>query len=228
MTLVAPQPVASPAALPPRAPQGERRVLLRGVSWTTYQQLLRDIGDHRGVRLAFDSGSLEIMSPGTLHENVKTITACVVEMYAFLSGASVEGYGSWTLDREDLQKGVEPDECYYVSTAARIVGKQKLTLGVDPPPDLAIEVDISRPELRRESIYEALGVPELWRYDGERFVVFRRNAAGAYEQLAGSLELPGLLMEELNRIVHVGLKSGQTAAVAALVEWFNTRHPRRP
>ena len=123
---------------------------------------------------------------------------------------------------------MEPDECYYVSTAPRIVGKQKLDLSVDPPPDLAIEIDISPPEVRRESIYHALGVLELWRYDGQRFVVVRRNAAGTYEQRAGSQEMPGLPMEELNRMVQIGLKSGQTAAVAALVEWFNARGTRLP
>src|SRR5690348_13613088 len=113
--------------------KAEKRVLIRGVSWELYEHMLREIGDSH-VRLAYDEGRLEIMSPSGLHENVKKILGRLAEGYGEEVGIVIEGFGSMTLNREDLRKGVEPDECYYIANAAKMIGRDDFDLTIDPPP----------------------------------------------------------------------------------------------
>ena len=222
-TTTAPPPAAPPP--PPLSPrvEVERRIVLEGVSWSLYEQLLREVGDTNHLRLTFDEGRLEIMSPSPLHELVKTIVARLIEAYADATGTTVEGFGSTTFDREDLQKGLEPDECYYIANAAAVIGRRELDWAVDPPPDLAIEVDISPPDVARTPIYAALRVPEVWRHDGRRLVALHRAPDGNYVEAAASLAFPRLPMDELNRLIQLGLEKGQSAAVRAMREWVRSQ-----
>jgi Uma2 family endonuclease len=199
---------------------GENRVVLSPVSWSLYRQILSELGDNRGTRLAYDNGRLEIMSPSRLHEDVKKIAARLIEAYGDATGIDVQGCGSWTLDQEESRKAIEPDECYYVQSFPAIAHKRELDLAVDPPPDLAIEVDISRSMLPKQPIYQALGVPEIWRYDGKRFVILLRTSGGGYAESRQSLCFPDLPIDEFNRFVQIGLTSRQPAAVRALRQWL--------
>ena len=213
---IAPAPAA---VLSPTA----RRVVLYDVPWSLYDQILRDIGDSNAVRFTYDSGRLEIMSPSGFHEAVKTIAARLIETFAQESGIPIEGYGTWTMKREDLAKGLEPDECYYVQTLPLIGQKIELDLTVDPPPDLAIEVDISPHDVAREPIYAALGVGEIWRYDGRRMIILRRTPDAEYVEVGQSLSLPTFPIEDFNRFLQIGIQSRQHAAVEALREWLRSR-----
>lgn len=197
-----------------------RRVVLDNVSWESYRKLRAEVGGN--VRLTFDEGRLEIMSPSPLHEKVKKLIARLIEAYGDALEIAVEGFGSTTFDPEELKKGLEPDECYYVQHAEDVSHKTELDLKLDPPPDLAIEIDISPPGLAREPIYAALGVPEIWRFDGERVTSLHRTRKGDYRSAGTSLAFPDLPMEQLNRFVALGLTSGQFAAVKALREWVRT------
>lgn len=199
--------------------QAEPRVTLRGVSWQLYQQMLAEVGDGH-VRLTYDSGSLEIMSPSSLHERVKTVLARVIEAYADELRIKLEGFGSTTFAREDLHKGLEPDECYYVQHASAVIGKEEFDWTIDPPPDLAIEVDISRPGVARQPIYGALGVPEIWKFDGRSVVSLHRTTSGDYVVGTASLAFPKLPLDEVNRFLQIGLASGQSAAAQAVREWL--------
>lgn len=229
MTLSVQQPPPPPAS--PREPTaddggGDQRVLLDGVSWTTYERLLKELND-RPIHLTYDDGLLEIFMPGDEHERIKTITARLVEAYSDESGIDAEGLGSWTMKQKKLKKGLEPDECYYVANVKRVIGlKRKLDLRKDPPPDLAIEVDITAGSVPREPIYAALRVPEIWRYDGERVGVLLRRPDGTYAPAAASVAFPALPMEQVNQFLAVGLAEGQSAAVRALRAW--TRSTRQP
>src|SRR6185437_2114826 len=201
-----------------------KRVLIRDVSWDLYQHMLREIGDGH-VRLTYDEGRLEIMSPSGLHENVKKVLGRLAEACGEEIGVAVEGFGSVTLDREDLHKGLEPDECYYIANAAKVIGRDKLDMTVDPPPDLAIEVDISPPSVLRQPVYAALGVPEIWRFDGRIVTALIRvddTGGPGYVPAEKSLAFPNLSMAEVNRLLQIGLKFGQTAAVKALREWLRS------
>lgn len=197
------------------SPQAERRVVIDGVSWRLYQQMLAEIGDGH-TRLTYDQGRLEIMSPTPRHEAIKTILGRLVEAYADEMDIEMEGFGSTTFDREDLQKGLEPDECYYVQSAQVVKGRQEFDFSVDPPPDLAIEIDISPPDLARQPIYAALGVPEIWKYDGNEVCFLKRTKEGQYVAADRSLAFPKLPASDLNRFLQIALAEGQTAAVRAL------------
>jgi Uma2 family endonuclease len=204
------------------APTTERRVVLEGVSWGLYDALLREVGKRR-VRLTYDEGRLEIMTLSPPHERAKIVLGRLVEAIAEELGVEAEGLGSWTLRRQDLLKGLEPDECYYVTSAESVIGKDDLDLRRDPPPDLAIEVDISRPDIAREPIYAALGVPELWTWDGRRLAFRERSAEGQYVPIEASLAFPTIVPADVERFVTLALASGQTAAVRALRDGLRTR-----
>jgi Uma2 family endonuclease len=215
-------------AAPPLPPDVEHPVVLDGVSWETYQSLLNDFQGRPAVRLTYDSGWLEIMTVSQLHESVKKLVARLIEAYADAADVTVEGFGSSTYARKDLQKGLEPDECYYIQHAAEVMGKTKFDFAVDPPPDLAIEIEVTRRVVPRQPIYAALGVPELWRWDGRQVIPMHLTRAGKYVPAQSSLAFPDLPMEQLNRFLAVGVTSGQSAAVRALREWLKTaKRPSR-
>jgi len=107
--------------------------VLDGVSWDFYEQLLEEIGD-RPIRVTFDNGSLEMMAPLPLHERWKKRIARMIELLCVELDIEIDTLGSTTFRREDLAKGLEPDECYYVQHADDVRGKKELDLAVDPPP----------------------------------------------------------------------------------------------
>jgi len=196
-------------------PQG---VVLEDVTWDLYRHMLTEIGDGH-TRLTFDQGRLAIMSPLPIHEQIKKVLARLVEAYADANDIAIEGLGSTTFKREDLQKGLEPDECYYIAHAAHIAGKEEVDLAVDPPPDLVIEVDISRPGIARQPIYAAIGVPEIWKYDGTR-VIPLHLIRDRYVSADQSLAFPDLPMTLVNEMVRLALTQSQTAAMKVFREWL--------
>jgi Uma2 family endonuclease len=169
----------------------DQRVILEGVSWETYESLLADHLDRSVPRFAYDRGVLEVMSPSVTHEMHNYNIALLVEVLAEELGFDVVGTGSTTFRREDLQRGFEPDSSFYVQNEARIRGKTEIDLAVDPPPDLLIEIDISRSSLDKLPIYAQLGIPEVWRHDGTKLLILRLEGAG-YVEDADSGVLPPL------------------------------------
>jgi Uma2 family endonuclease len=146
--------------------QSEDTVILRNISWKTYEDLLTDFRDLSAPRLAFDRGVLEIMSPSPEHEKYNRALALLVEVVAEEMGLDIENLESSTFKREYLLRGFEPDSCFYIQNADHIRDKARLDLKVDPPPDLVIEIDITSQSLDKFPIYAQIGVPEIWRYDG--------------------------------------------------------------
>jgi Uma2 family endonuclease len=111
------------------------------------------------------------------------MVALFVEVIAEEMNINVRGLGSTTFRREDLQRGFEPDACFYVQSATRIRGKTELDLTIDPPPDVVIEVDLTNPSLPKFPIFAQLGVPEVWRYDGRQWEIFRLIGQEYVEQV---------------------------------------------
>jgi Uma2 family endonuclease len=196
-------PTATPALLAARAPL-EQRVVLYDVSWTTYLQLLAET-DIRGTRFAFNRGTLEIISPSYLHERFKKLFARLIETLTAELKIPISSAGSTTWNRAELEKGLEPDECYYLVNEVRIRGKDELDLSVDPPPDLAIEVENTLSALDKLQIYAALGIPEVWRYDGEKLLILSLQGDAQY-------------------IEHKSSKYFPATATAKIVEWISKRN----
>jgi Uma2 family endonuclease len=175
---------------------GEHRIVIRGVGWNGYQSLLKMIGDQR-VRVTYDRGDVELMSPHSEHERYAALFAHMIIVLADELDVDFVAGRSTTFNSEVLDKGLEPDECYYFSSASRVHDWSRVDLTVDPPPDLAIEVDITSSSLDKLGIYAALGVPEVWRYDGEALTVLLLGAGNEYQRSEKSLVFPLVPMHEL-------------------------------
>jgi Uma2 family endonuclease len=200
----------------------EQRTVLQNISWETYEHLLADLRDSSSPRFAYDRGVLEIMVVSSRHERPNRLIAQLVEVVAEEMDLDLENLGSTTFMREDLQRGFEPDSCFYVQSEERIRGKVEIDSDVDPPPDLVIEVDITSPSLDRFSIYAHFGVPEVWRYDGERVEVYKlRN--GEYVEVANSLALPWFTSDILTRLVAQGLTMRRRYWTRKVREWARGR-----
>ncbi len=198
----------------------EQRVLLRNVSWETYERLLEEREERRTPRFFYDRGVLEIVSPSARHDRISRIVAWLVEELAAEASLDMDNVGSATFRREDLDRGFEPDECFYFGDAARWVrGKDDVDLqGGDPPPDLVFEVDLTSSSLSKFPIYARIGVPEVWRYEGRRMAVFVLGGEG-YAEAAESGVFPSLTGEVLSRFVERGASLERPAWRREVLEW---------
>ena len=145
------------------------QLLIKNISWSGYKNILAELGENRSSRISYSQGMLEIMAPLPEHEVAKVIIGDLVK--ALLEELDIEFWslGSTTFDQEKMDAGVEPDDCFYIQNEAAVRGKDRIDLSVDPPPDLAIEIDIT--SRTRFNNYEVLGVPELWRWKGNRLEI---------------------------------------------------------
>ncbi len=179
----------------------EQRFLLRGVGWSGYEALLKMVGDGH-VRLTCDGKDVELMSPSGEHEEYGNLIGRMIETVTEELRLPCLGLGSTTWRKVLHERGLEADECYYLTNAPRVRARRKtLDLTVDPPPDLAVEVEISRSALDRLEIYASLGIPEVWRFDGEHLVIHRLQPDGTYALAPASLSLPMLPPAEVVRWV---------------------------
>jgi Uma2 family endonuclease len=146
-----------------------RHFVFENVSWEYYTQTLHQLdrsGQH--ARVTYDRGRMEIMTVGRRHEMIKKVIGRLLEKYADESGIGIEGVGNVTCRRQDVARGLEPDECYYVTSDYATIDDDLLDLEKNPPPDLAVEVEVTAGLGTRREIYAELGVPEVWRFDGRR------------------------------------------------------------
>ena len=194
------------------------QMLLQGVTWETYQSLVKDLDSQPGKRLTYDNGNLEIFMPLPPHEKNKKYLARFVELVTEEWGIEICSLGSCTWSRQDLAKGVEADECYYIQNEAIVRGKMEIDLSVDPAPDLAIEIDITRLSLPRLPIYSALGVTEIWQFDGER-VRLLSLMNGEYGEIAQSLALPGVTGTDVQHWLLQAQTMGETSWAKAVRRW---------
>jgi Uma2 family endonuclease len=207
-------------ATEPPLVRADQQFLLRGVSWKLYQTMLDELGERPGLRLTYDRGDLEFMSTSQLHEFLKSMLARLIWMLSWELQIPIRTGGSFTFKREDLERGFEPDECYWVQNEPAVRGKQKLDFTIDPPPDLAVEIDVARTWLDRKSIYAAFRVPELWCHDGKSIKVYRLNAEGDYELSDASAAFPFLPVHELVRFLEFDEQVDELTRLREFVEWL--------
>ena len=143
--------------------QPGQRILLKDVSWQQFEDILEELGEKRAARVAYDKGILEIMSPLPEHEINKVFLTNFVEILLEELDIEFLPLGSTTFKNQLISQGIEPDNCFYIQNEAAIRGKDRLDLTIDPPPDLALEIDVT--SRTHPNIYEALGVPELWCFE---------------------------------------------------------------
>ena len=199
-------------------------LIFNDVTWDEYEQLLFDLGDSYGVRVTYDQGRLEIMSPSSFHEMYKDLVFSIAFILAQEGGTPFESRGSTTFKQDRRQKGAEPDTCFYTQNAARIVGKRKIDLSIDPPPDIVVEIDVSQESTRKLQFYADLGVPEVWRYD-ERSARIYVLTEQSYTEVPFSPTFPVLTSEVLSRVLEQSKTEGQMGAISSFREWLRAHQP---
>lgn len=205
--------------------RGERRILLSGISWDLYEQL-RDNEDNWHIHMAYDRGTLELMSPSPNHEGMSKLIAQLLEAFTEELGIPRRSLRSTTWKRRDLDKGLEADECYYILNHQRIRRHRQFDLTIDPPPDLAIETEVSRSVVPRLRIYSALGVPEIWRWRKTGLTAYALGDDGKYVEREFSLNLPMLRVKDLNRFLDFDLADDETAWIRQFRAWVRERFPQ--
>jgi Uma2 family endonuclease len=172
--------------LPPGA-----MLVVQDVTWEEYEHLLEELSDRPGVRVTFDQGRLQAVSPLRAHEHYAQVMADMAVMAADSLDLPIEQLGSTTLRQVERLRGVEPDRCFYIANVHRIEGKLTLDLAVDPPPDVVVEIDMSSDSAAKLPIYAGLGVPEIWLFDGRRARILELvEDQGSYVDAVQSKFLP--------------------------------------
>ena len=199
----------------------EQQIVLHDIAWDTYERLLSDHVDSSVPRFTYDHGELEILSPSTEHEEDNRTLALLVEIIALELSLDVRNVGSMTFKRQRLQQGFEPDSSFYIQNEPRVRGRRQIDLGIDPPPDLIIEIEITRSAIPKLPIYAAMNVPEVWRWDGERVIILLL-ADGDYTVASRSVALPLLTAAVLSRFLLESRSLKRTTWVQQIRDWALT------
>jgi len=190
------------------------------VSWDDYEELLADLGESYSVRVFYDEGRMEIMSPASMHERPKNIINVLVSVLRDELDVDIESLGSTTYKEEWKAKGAEPDDSFYIQNASAVMGKDEdLDLAHDPPPDLVVEVDRSSSSLNRFPIYAGLGVPELWRVYQRRVRIWLLEG-NDYVESSHSRAFPFLTADAISSFLEKGITESSKKAAREFRQWI--------
>ncbi len=168
-------------------------ISIHNLSWQDFETILDNLGEKRNTRVAYYQGILDIMSPLALHERPHRIIANIVKTILDSQGRDWEDFGSTTFKRPVIA-GVEPDTCFYIQNADRVKGCINMNLSIYPPPDLAIEADVT--SITTLNAYIAIGVPEVWIYK-DRQLTINILSENSYVQSSSSLVFPDLPITQI-------------------------------
>ena len=187
--------VATPVKPKTHQPIGEQRVIFSGLSWDEYLGIFNALPQRRNSRLSFDGATLEITMPLEDHEFALRLIELFIRILVYELGMKMKTMGSTTMNREELQKGAEPDCAYYIQNQPKVAGRN-VDFKKDPPPDLIVEVDITHTDINKKQLYAAMGIPEFWRYDGE-FLNIYQLVESKYQECEFSPTFPTIQKEDL-------------------------------
>jgi Uma2 family endonuclease len=193
-------------------PPGQR-LLVRDVDWLEFEAIVTELGDRRSARLAYNEKTLEIRMPTPEHEVDKGIVSDIVKILLEELEIDCECFGSTTFKQQTLRSGIEPDQCFYIQNHARMRGKRRVNLQIDPPPDLAIEVDVT--SKTQIDAYISLGVPELWIYDRGELKIYILQS-GQYQPVSTSPTFPKLpILDLVTEVLVQSVELGRSPALRA-------------
>jgi len=205
---------------------GEQRLLLHGISWDEYVALGEILKDRPGLRMTYDRGNLEFMTTSTEHERFKKRLARLIELLVEEFGLTFETAGNMTFRREDLDRGLEPDDCFWIAHERQMRTCEQWDPTRDPPPDLVLEIEISRTALSRMPMYAALGVPEVWRSDGSQLRVYLLQQDGSYQPSETSPTFPGIPIAEIIAFPQPNETLDFLSMVRTFREWVRQHLPK--
>ncbi len=224
MSTTTTDPVPNIPPAKPRRKKPGRAVVIQNIDWKTYSRLLKVFGDRPRLRLTYDRGELEIMAPSHEHDGDADLLAALVVILTKWFKLPIHRGGSTTLKRLRLKRGLEPDRCFWIANAAKMAGVRQLDLKIHPPPDLAIEVDVTSSSLDRFGIYAKLGVAELWRLDGDNLRFHALGTSKTYSEVATSPTFPGIEPTDLMAfVVQARRVADQNATTDAFEAWLHQR-----
>ncbi|MBF2007492.1 Uma2 family endonuclease [Chlorogloeopsis fritschii PCC 9212] len=200
------------------APLAETRTVLENISWQTFKAMLADMGTNRSARLAYDNGTLEIMTPLMPHENSNRIIEGFVVVLCEELGLEFKRTGSLTLTRDNVERGGEPDSSYYIQNESLVRDKENIDLAIDPPPDLVLEVEYSQPKVDKLKIYAAIAVPEFWRFNGSVLRVYILRE-GQYSEVEFSPTFASIPVREIPRFIQQTKKDGENTTTRTFRAW---------
>ena len=197
-----------------------QRIVFREVDWQQFEAILEEL-EHRATRLSYFKGTLEIVAPLPKHEQAKVVIANLLTILLDELDMDWEPLGSTTFRRKDMQAGIEPDDCFYIQNHALMIGRDRIDLSVDPPPDLAIEIDVT--STTQLSAYEALQVPEIWRYE-KRQLQINVLQEGKYMESQSSPTFPNFpVIEGISQLREMSRTAGTRPALKAFRQWVKER-----
>ncbi len=194
---------------------------LHDVTWPEYESLLEKVGAAVGLRISYNEGVMQVITLSPEHENYAEFIKRLVDRISYIFRLKILFFGSATMKKARRERGAEPDACFYIQSAGLLGHKSKIDFATDPPPDVVVEIDIYHQSLDKFPIYAALGVSEIWRYDGE--VCTRHGLEnGAYVVLETSKALPMLTGEVLTGFLNRLQTEDQYDTLLAFEEWLHT------
>jgi Uma2 family endonuclease len=197
---------------------GEKRTILENISWQTFKAMLSEMGSQRNNRIAYDSGTLEIMTPLMSHENSNRLIEVFIGVICEEMGLEIKRTGSLTLTRDDLERGGEPDSSYYIQNEFLVRDKENIDLEKDPPPDLVLEVEYSRPAINKLNLYAAMNIPEFWRFDGKVLRVYAL-VGQQYREVENSPTFDSIPVKEIPRFLQEAKSNGENATTREFRVW---------
>lgn len=204
---------------------GDQSTVFPGVDWHTYNQLSQAIGESGGIRLIYDGRHLEIMVVGNIHDYYKDLLGAIVRAVA--TGTDVDFVACGQTTWQTMIRGLEADLSYYflagkISMARAALARLSRDSTDYPRPDLAIEIDMSPPQVDRGSIYRELGVAEVWRLvDGRELVLEQLQPDGSYTQVEKSRFL-AVTAADVMRWVNDAATEHQAKWNRRLIQWAMT------
>ncbi|MBD1879053.1 Uma2 family endonuclease [Coleofasciculus sp. FACHB-T130] len=188
-------------------------ISIHNLSWQDFEQILTELGEKRSTRIAYYQGTLEIMSPLALHERPHRIIGDIVKAILDAQGRDWEDFGSTTLKQPEIA-GVEPDTCFYIQNASRVRGCTNMDLAVYPPPDLAIESDVTSKTTL--NAYEALRVPEVWIYQNRQLKIYILQNGGYVESSISAIFPDLAITEMIPQLVQKAIEDGTSRMLREL------------
>ena len=180
---------------------GRKRIIFRDVDWREYGYFLHMFADRPAVRLTYDRGRLEIMTVSREHGFYARLLCCLITILTQELGLPISPGGSVTLRLRRKLRGLEPDECFWITNTHRLREGKKFSLRRDPPPDLAVEIDITRRSINRMDIYRSLRIPEVWLFDSRSLSFYVLGSDGTYQLVPSSRVFPFLKPKDLLRFL---------------------------
>ena len=189
-------------------------LVVNDFGWDEYELLLQDLDGRRNPRLSYDSGRLEVVMIAPRHDAYDRLIDFFVRDFSEARGLIVEAYGQATWKLKAVGKGAEGDCCYYIQNARKVIGKDDIPLESNPPPDIVVEIDITTNSIPKLRIWAGLGVPEIWRFDGNAFH-FYELVGGKYAEMPDSKRIPGLTGAPMVEALAIARTHSQTEAIKA-------------